>query len=73
MREGELPSLTVSHCLDNWENDECLACAYLSFCFGGCKYMKLLQDRSMRGVNCRKKYLDKMLAQFVAQDVKYVF
>lgn len=60
-----------THELGNWKNKECLACAYLPFCFGGCKYMKLLQDSTVRGVNCRKKYFDRTLAQFVAQDIKY--
>jgi len=60
-----------THELGNWKNKECLACAYLPFCFGGCRYMKLLQDGNMNGVNCRKEYFDKTLAQFVAQDIKY--
>ncbi len=61
----------TTHCLGNWKNEECLACAYLPLCFGGCRYMKLLQDGAMQGVNCRKEYFDKTLAQFVAQDIKY--
>jgi uncharacterized protein len=61
----------ASHALDNWKNEDCLACAYLPLCFGGCRYMKLLQDGTTRGVNCRKEYFDKTLARFVAQDIKY--
>lgn len=60
-----------THNLGNWKNEECLACSYLPLCFGGCRYMKLLQDGAMRGVNCRKEYFDRTLAQFVAQDIKY--
>jgi uncharacterized protein len=60
-----------THQVGNWKNNKCLECAYLPLCFGGCKYMKLLQDGNMRGVNCRKEYFDKTLAQFVAQDIKY--
>jgi uncharacterized protein len=60
-----------THHVGNWKNNKCLECAYLPLCFGGCKYMKLLQNGNMRGVNCRKEYFDKTLAQFVAQDVKY--
>jgi uncharacterized protein len=60
-----------SHCVGNWKNDECLACEYLPLCFGGCRYMKLLQDGTMNGVLCRKDYFDRTLEAFVRQDVKY--
>jgi uncharacterized protein len=60
-----------SHALDNWKNEECLACAYLPLCFGGCRYMKLLQDGDINGINCRKEYFDRILAQLVSQDIKY--
>jgi uncharacterized protein len=60
-----------SHGLDDWKNDECLACAYLPLCFGGCKYLKLVREGSMRGVNCQKKYFDRVLAELVAQDIRY--
>jgi len=69
--KGGLIDYRRSHALDNWKNEECLACSYLPLCFGGCRYMKLLQDGNMNGVNCRKEYFDKTLAQFVAQDIKY--
>lgn len=60
-----------THQIGNWKSEKCLECAYLPLCFGGCRYMKLLQDGAMQGVNCRKEYFDKTLAQFVAQDIKY--
>ncbi len=60
-----------THQVGKWKNKKCLACAYLPLCFGGCGYMKLLHDDTMRGINCRKEYFDKTLAQFVAQDIKY--
>lgn len=60
-----------THCLGNWKNEVCLACSYLPLCFGGCRHMKLMQDGTMNGVNCRKEYFDKTLAQFVSQDIKY--
>ncbi len=60
-----------SHGLDVWKNDECLACSYLPLCFGGCKYMRLLQYGDMRGVNCRKEYFDKTLVHLVSQDIAY--
>jgi uncharacterized protein len=61
----------ASHGLDDWKNEDCLACSYLPLCFGGCKYSKLVRDGNMRGVNCRKKYFDGTLEELVAQDVRY--
>lgn len=60
-----------SHGLDDWKNDECLACGYLPLCFGGCKYAKIIRDGSMRGTLCRKRYFEGTLGALVAQDIKY--
>jgi uncharacterized protein len=68
---GGLADYRTSHDLGSWKNEKCLACAYLPLCFGGCKYLGLLQRGSLTGVNCRKEYLDGTLRQFVAQDIKY--
>jgi uncharacterized protein len=61
----------VSHNLDNWKNDECLGCAYLPLCFGGCRYMKFVRDGNMDGVDCKKAFFDATLEAFVNQDIKY--
>lgn len=60
-----------SHGLDAWKNDECLDCAYLPLCFGGCKFLKLLRDGAIDGVECRKAFLDATLETFLLQDLKY--
>jgi uncharacterized protein len=60
-----------SHNLDNWKNDECLDCSYLPLCFGGCRYMKLVRDGSMDGVDCRREFFDVALEALVKQDIKY--
>lgn len=60
-----------SHNLENWKNDECLACAYLPLCFGGCRYMKLIREGTVKGVDCRKQFFDKTLESFILQDLKY--
>ena len=60
-----------SHGLDDWKNDECLACAYLPLCFGGCKYLKVVRGDNMRGVQCQKDYFDRVLGPLVAQDIRY--
>ncbi|MEW5744689.1 MAG: geopeptide radical SAM maturase [Nitrospirota bacterium] len=59
-----------SHHLDNWKNEQCLACAYLPLCFGGCRYMRLVREGSMEGVECRKPYFDAVLGELVHQDAE---
>lgn len=61
----------ASHNLDAWNKEECLDCAYLPLCFGGCRYLKLVRDGRIDDVDCRKKYLDETLEAFVRQDLKY--
>jgi uncharacterized protein len=60
-----------SHNLDVWKKDECLECAYLPLCFGGCRFMKLLRDGNIGDVDCKKPYLDAALEAFVKQDIEY--
>ena len=61
----------TSHNLDSWKNEECLDCAYLPLCFGGCRYSKMLRDGNMDGVDCKKPYLDATLERAVKQDIRY--
>lgn len=61
----------VSHNLDVWKKEECLDCAYLPLCFGGCRFMKVLRDGEISGVDCRKAFLDETLEAFVRQDLRY--
>lgn len=62
---------TLSHNLKNWKNAECLDCSYLPLCFGGCRYMKLVRDDNIEGVDCKKPYFDAMLEALILQDVRY--
>jgi len=62
---------SLSHNLDNWKNEECLDCDYLPLCFGGCRYMKLVREGNMHGVDCKKPFFDATLEAFVKQDIKY--
>ncbi len=66
-----LGDYAVTHNLGNWKNEECLACVYLPLCFGGCRYMKLMQSGNILGVDCRKDYFDRTLQALVLQDVIY--
>lgn len=56
---------------ENWKNDTCLACSDLPLCFGGCRYLKLLQEGGMEGVDCRKAFFDAVLEPLAGQDIKY--
>jgi uncharacterized protein len=73
---GDVKSgLTSNGCmynLDNWKNEECLSCKYLPLCFGGCRYMKLVRDGNMSGVDCKKPYYDACLEALVKQDLRYL-
>jgi len=40
-------------------------------CFGGCRYLKLVRDGEMKGVDCRKRHFDAVLEPLVKQDIAY--
>lgn len=56
---------------DCWKNEECLDCCYLPLCFGGCRYMRLIREGTMEGVDCRKSYFDACLESLITQNIKY--
>jgi uncharacterized protein len=58
-----------SHNMDLWKNDECLECAYLPLCFGGCRFFRKLQTGAIDGVDCRRVMLDASLERLVRQDL----
>lgn len=57
--------------LGNWKNEQCLSCAYLPLCFGGCRYLKLIREGNLQGIDCRKEYFDKTLESLLMQDLRY--
>jgi len=61
----------TSHCLDNWKTEECLECAYLPLCFGGCRHMSLLRSGKIDELDCRREYYDSVLEKIVRQDLQY--
>ncbi len=67
----EIGDYGLSHNLSSWKNKECLDCGYLPVCFGGCRYMKLVRDGNMDGVDCKKIYFDATLEKLINQDVRY--
>jgi uncharacterized protein len=60
-----------THNLTFWKNDTCLDCAYLPLCFGGCRFLKVLRDGAVDGVECRKAYFDAALEELVLQDIRH--
>jgi uncharacterized protein len=54
-----------------WKKPECLDCAYLPQCFGGCRFLKFLRDGQTDGVDCWKPFLDATLEQSIRQDLRY--
>lgn len=61
----------ASHCIGNWQNDECLECPYLPLCFGGCRFLTLLKERSLSEVECRRDFLDATLEGFLLQNLAH--
>lgn len=61
----------ASHNMDVWKKDECLDCAYLPLCFGGCRQMTLLRTGTIGDVDCRKEFYDVSLERLIRQDLKY--
>jgi uncharacterized protein len=62
---------SLSHQLNNWKNEKCLSCCYLPLCFGGCRYLKLIKDGTMKGTDCKKAFFDRTLESCVQQDMRY--
>ena len=60
-----------SHNMDLWKTEECLACAYLPLCFGGCRQLTLLRSGGITAVDCRRAYYDAVLERVVRQDLAY--
>lgn len=62
---------SISHRVGIWKNDECIDCAYLPLCFGGCRYMAYVRDGNLDRPDCRKSYLDASLEGLIKQEIKY--
>jgi uncharacterized protein len=61
----------ASHCLGHWQCADCLDCPYLPLCFGGCRFLKLLQQGPIGEVECRRPWFDAVLEEFVLQDIRF--
>lgn len=54
-----------------WKKPECLECAYLPQCFGGCRFLKFVRDGNIADVDCWKPFLDATLEACIRQDQFY--
>jgi uncharacterized protein len=69
--QGGLVDFNESHAIGNWKNEACLDCAYLPICFGGCRFLNLVQGKTMADVDCRRIFLDATLESILLQNMKY--
>ncbi len=69
--ESGIRDYRESHNMNVWKKDECLDCAYLPLCFGGCRFMTLLQKGAIDDVECRKAWYDATLEELILQDLRY--
>ena len=60
-----------SHCIGNWQKEECLECSYLPLCFGGCRFLTLLQGRELSEVDCKRSFYDAALEEMLLQNMAY--
>jgi uncharacterized protein len=72
-RLGEaIMDFRASHCLGNWHNERCLACAYLPLCFGGCRFLTLVQGKPLSEVDCRFDFIEATLEQTLLQNLTHL-
>ncbi|ABB31482.1 Radical SAM domain protein [Geobacter metallireducens RCH3] len=67
--EAGVTEYRESHNLDLWNNEECLDCEYLPFCYGGCRLSRLAQTGEINGVDCRRDYYEASLERYVRQEM----
>ncbi|MBJ6723982.1 geopeptide radical SAM maturase [Geomesophilobacter sediminis] len=70
LREG-IGDFAASHGLRGWQNEKCLSCAYLPICFGGCRFLNLLNGKEMNELECRESNLDQTLEELVLQEYRH--
>jgi uncharacterized protein len=57
--------------MDVWKKPDCLDCAYLPLCFGGCRFLEFLRAGKIDDVDCWKSFLDATLEGCILQDLRY--
>jgi uncharacterized protein len=62
---------SASHGIGNWQADACLDCCYLPLCFGGCRFMNMVQGKGVTEVDCMRDFLDATLETFILQNMAH--
>lgn len=62
----------ASHCIGNWQKEECLDCCYLPLCFGGCRFLTVMNGNPMSDLDCKRQFLDATLERTLQQNLTYV-
>jgi uncharacterized protein len=70
LAEG-ISDYTASHCIGNWQTDECLNCSYLPLCFGGCRFLTQLQGKPLTELDCKRDFLDATLETMILQNITH--
>jgi uncharacterized protein len=60
-----------SHCIGNWKTEQCLGCAYLPLCFGGCRFLTLLQGKPVTELDCKREFYEATLERYILQNIEY--
>lgn len=68
---GGMKQYHDSHCIGNWQTEECLECSYLPLCFGGCRFLTITQGKQMSDVDCKRQFLDATLERILQQNLAY--
>ncbi len=61
----------TSHGIGNWQNEQCLDCSYLPLCFGGCRFLNLLQEKEVGALDCRREFFDGALENMILQNMAH--
>lgn len=66
----DLGGIAPAYGRDIWKKEECLDCAYLPLCFGGCRYMRLAEAGAVDVVSCQREHLDATVEAMVRRGVE---
>ena len=70
LAEG-ISDYAASHGIGNWQNAQCLDCCYLPLCFGGCRFLNLLQKKGLAELDCRREFFDATLERIILQNMAH--
>jgi uncharacterized protein len=54
--------------LEAWNNEKCINCVFVPFCQGGCRFAAYVEKGDIKGLFCRKSYLDKIAPELLKRE-----